>query len=408
MRQMKLMGPLLVCTFLLQACGDEPYAATDQGSGEDHFILESFGKRSLRATLREDGHEVFIEALYRPYRGIKPDVDPYCVRVVDKETDVFLFKHNNMCPAGWDKYRGTKEGVADLDDVKRRNAMMQRLYAALKSADTPPKRGKAKEESEFLLLDTLERIGAADPGNYDASKRVLPSPSLQIALDGANAQGEVFLEEEAGAESDPTGPNDEAAPGVTPIDDADDDVLDEENADEPLYEQPSASSARAAQRGTFSLFSKGSEGIPRTSPTQYVRVPGRECRQRLWLFSQPTKSMLKWGWNTRKHHSATIIHVECRAEGSNDPFVLEAKTVTANHGAAAGRGNMREYAFCWNFPVTVGYYIWKGECEGRWGTHHLCNDDTAYQVYNAFGEWNGGRRCLGKRRDHRPWCDKPW
>ena len=68
---------------------------------------------------------------------------------------------------------------------------------------------------------------------------------------------------------------------------------------------------------------------------------------------------------------------------------------------------MRVYASC-DFPVTKGYYAWLGECEGSWLTHHLCNDDTAYQIWHAYGNWSKGRRCLGKRRDHRPWCGIPW
>ena len=137
-------------------------------------------------------------------------------------------------------------------------------------------------------------------------------------------------------------------------------------------------------------------------------MPGYEFKQTLELWSQPTKSMLIFGWNTRKHHTGSKSYVYFRRLHSKDEWKQLDVIDTGNHGAFPNEENMQHYATCTDTPTTQGWFAYGGECEGGWAIEHLCNDDTAYQIYHAYGNWNGGKHCLGKRRFYRPWCGKPW
>ncbi|RYF49904.1 MAG: hypothetical protein EOO38_06885 [Cytophagaceae bacterium] len=140
--------------------------------------------------------------------------------------------------------------------------------------------------------------------------------------------------------------------------------------------------------------------------------PSREYRQQLEIWAQPFSFA---GITSGSEHSAVYALVQWRPIDSEQPWQYLREWHTHNHGARAGEGLMRLKRTCLldSMPVTKGYYIINGECDGSWLQDHVCNDDTAYQIRSAYGIWTdindlGEGICRGRRRFNPPNCSVPW
>jgi hypothetical protein len=155
--------------------------------------------------------------------------------------------------------------------------------------------------------------------------------------------------------------------------------------------------------------------VPEWMPFQYEPQErhydaNKEFRQEIELFEKPVQQYIFFGADTPMQHTAARIHLYSRPIDSppETPFGYETSTDTHNHGAGPRNEKMRSYTVCRGLPVTKGYYAWKGECPGRWGREHLCNDDTALQVFNAYGGYNEPAYCHNMFRGFSVVCRKPW
>ncbi|HET6343663.1 MAG TPA: hypothetical protein VFH51_01975, partial [Myxococcota bacterium] len=143
----------------------------------------------------------------------------------------------------------------------------------------------------------------------------------------------------------------------------------------------------------------GAQGVSRPRVFRAWRG-GYEYTQTLELWSQPCVE-------GRGDHSGTVAHLFKRPLGSQDPWVLDRSVTSCNHGTCPGDGDMRLYERCEPSVVTEEWHMVGGECAGWWGFEHVCNDDTALQINNAFGR-HSDDRCQGQRRLRRPACVPQW
>lgn len=112
--------------------------------------------------------------------------------------------------------------------------------------------------------------------------------------------------------------------------------------------------------------------------------------------------------NRGAEHSASGIVVKYRGFETQYQWTSFLDRKTRNHGTQAGAMDMSLYALCDMYPHTIGFYAWKGECQGKWGLDHVCNDDTVLQLYHAAGNWSGGSHCPITHRKLAPYCDALW
>lgn len=145
-----------------------------------------------------------------------------------------------------------------------------------------------------------------------------------------------------------------------------------------------------------------------SSPREFVVRPDLEFRQELELFSKNTRRYLLLGEMTDMDHSAAHILVYARKASSQQAWYKFAETWTQNHGTPPTDPEMHVYATCRDLPITSGFFAWKGEYPGVWGGDHICNDDTRYQLWHAYGMWSEEVFCNRPFQSTRPTCDKPW
>jgi hypothetical protein len=164
---------------------------------------------------------------------------------------------------------------------------------------------------------------------------------------------------------------------------------------------PLAGQARAAESSWAHPLNSlgGAQGVSRARVFRAWRG-GREYTQTLELWSQPCVE-------GRGDHSGTVAHLLTRRLGSQDPWTLDRSVTSCNHGTCPGDGDMRQYDRCEPAVVTEEWHMVGGECAGWWGFEHVCNDDTALQINNAFGRYSDDR-CQGQRRLRRPACAAQW
>lgn len=146
----------------------------------------------------------------------------------------------------------------------------------------------------------------------------------------------------------------------------------------------------------------------RASPQERVEHPSMEFRQVVELYSKKVRQYVLLGGQTDIDHSATHITICARPRGSTEAWSPFAEAWTRNHGTPAADASMEHYATCDDLPITRGHFAWKGECPGLWGQDHLCNDDTRYQLWHAYGMWSDTAYCPATFQGTRPSCDKPW
>ena len=133
-----------------------------------------------------------------------------------------------------------------------------------------------------------------------------------------------------------------------------------------------------------------------------------EYRQEMELWSQNIKIFFFFGGNAKEHHTGTKTRFYLRKINSEEPWHYIGSQSYGNHGAKPDEEDMQRYTTCY-LPVTQGWIAFGGECDGLWGIGHLCNDDTAHQIWHGHGNWNNGEHhCIGKKRLYRPWCQQPW
>ena len=134
--------------------------------------------------------------------------------------------------------------------------------------------------------------------------------------------------------------------------------------------------------------------------------PGWEFRQVLHVYSMHA---FRTGWD----HSGSITFTYRRPAGSHAAWEQYRRTLTCNHGTCPELSpEMKLRYVCDPNVVLNGWYGEDGECSGDWGPYgwnhrHLCNDDLALQINNAFGRWTGDH-CANKGRGVMPACQPHW
>lgn len=148
----------------------------------------------------------------------------------------------------------------------------------------------------------------------------------------------------------------------------------------------------------------------RKSPAALVKAPGFEFHQIIELYARPIKEYFIAGKETTMDHTATRTVVRRRPSGSPEgtPWTVVGDYDAPNHGAGPNARGMGLYATCHELPITQGYYAWKGECPGDWFHDHFCNDDTAYQLWHAYGNWSDEPACPRAGRVYRIFCRQMW
>lgn len=148
----------------------------------------------------------------------------------------------------------------------------------------------------------------------------------------------------------------------------------------------------------------------RKSPGELIKDPAYEFQQTIELYARPILEWFFIGDETTMDHTATRIVVRRRPIGSppETPWELANRYDAPNHGAAPCDRGMQKYTTCAEFPITQGYYAWKGECPGDWLHDHFCNDDTAYQLWHAYGNWSDEPTCPRAGRVYRIFCRQMW
>ena len=139
-----------------------------------------------------------------------------------------------------------------------------------------------------------------------------------------------------------------------------------------------------------------------------THVANWEFKHRIELWSQQYRRPID-GKRTVNHHSGSYDIVMKRRLHSNDPWQLQEGGRNCNHGACPWTEEMQQYAVCENdTPVTHEVFAAHSDCNGFWGLNHLCNDDTALQINQAYGRGLGVTSCKSTHRANRPWCGVQW
>lgn len=134
--------------------------------------------------------------------------------------------------------------------------------------------------------------------------------------------------------------------------------------------------------------------------------PGWEFRQSLHVYSMHA---FRTGWD----HSGSITFTYRRPAGSGAAWELYRRTLTCNHGTCPELDPQMKLRYICDPQVVIsGWWGEDGECSGDWGPYgwnhrHLCNDDLALQINNAFGRWTGDH-CANKGRGITPRCQPHW
>ena len=146
----------------------------------------------------------------------------------------------------------------------------------------------------------------------------------------------------------------------------------------------------------------------RSTPRERVEHEGLEFRQEVGLYAKKVHKYLFFGEVGDMDHTGAHLVVFARPRGSQEDWHKFAETWTQNHGTPPTHPSMQLYETCVDLPVTAGWFAWKGECPGKWGDDHLCNDDTRYQLWHAHGQWDDEVACANTYQAMRPTCRKPW
>lgn len=144
------------------------------------------------------------------------------------------------------------------------------------------------------------------------------------------------------------------------------------------------------------------------TPRERVQIEDLEFRQEVGLYAKKVRKYLFFGEVGDMDHTGAHLVVFARPRGSQDAWQKFAETWTQNHGTPPTHPSMELYETCVDLPVTTGWFAWKGECPGKWGDDHLCNDDTRYQLWHAHGQWDDEVACANTYQAMRPTCRKPW
>jgi hypothetical protein len=354
---------LASCIFLT-GCAGANHSAPNTGQircEQEGLCLTEETQESLQGAYRRGEREVQFDVISRPhFLGVLNRGNKFCSRIIWDGNHPFFMRDNGNCPQSWLKMPAV---IFSPDDNAAYHAMMHDLLLEAQSRQFSAKNPQVWQE---IVRDLRE---------IQSDRKIKPVPKNVVIENG-------------GAESDKINRM----------------VLSPAHGDisyPPKLQKDKRSPGTASQ----ALSSGGKTPALRSARFAHS---GLEFTQVIELHSQPTKSFLFFGWHTDSDHSATRTHVYYRGLDSNAQWVLLQTYSSGNHGAGPFEDDMRLYEICDNLPVTKEYFSVGGECEGGWAVEHLCNDDTAYQVWHAYGAWNGGNHCLRKRRLHRPGCNKPW
>lgn len=125
-----------------------------------------------------------------------------------------------------------------------------------------------------------------------------------------------------------------------------------------------------------------------------------EFQQWIWLYS---KKML----GTDFDHTATYAILFVRDKETMDPWYPYVPSIMPNFGSAPYAEKMEQYDFCYDTPITFKHYHIGRRCVGSYLLNHLCNDNTALQINDAYGVTKSNR-CQGTKRLRRPSCEVQW
>ncbi len=358
----------LICLFaacLLPACGaDDAKLQTRAGyrCEQDGLCFTSQASDLFAGAYRKGDLEIEFDVAYRPaFINTIKHGSSYCDRLLLESQHRWLFNDNSNCPRAWHEMSSNAFTTERYDAFPLYEKLVHEMKAAVDAHPIPHGLSDHWSELNDMLKIATDRRAPNFSDDVEHISSSEPSDAGRLVVYGENDA--VNIE-----------------PG---------DTLD----------------GQTSQGLSFSSSSGGGDKI---TPSYREAAPGREFRQEIELWSQKTLMFLFFGPETHDDHTGTRSHVYFRRIGSDEPWSPYDTVTAGNHGSRPGQDRMKHYTTCRDLPVTRDFFAAGGECEGGWAIEHLCNDDAAYQIWHANGNWNGGHHCLGKRRTNRPWCGNPW
>lgn len=299
-----------------------------------------------------------------------------CVRLEDATGFVVVSSGvAEACPQGFFASRAPKQDAAEQKDVaafRQRNAAVEQMLAAAREA----RQDNASDELWRHALAHLELF--VTPADVAVRPAALGEVATPRSFSSAVKQGPSVAARLTQGMASPAG-----------------------DARQAHFNAPAA--APHAFLGPIGDWVAGG-----STPRERVEHDGLEFRQEVGLYAKKVRKYLLLGEVGDMDHTGAHLVVFARPRGSQAAWHKFAETWTQNHGTPPTHPSMELYETCVDLPVTAGWFAWKGECPGKWGDDHLCNDDTRYQLWHAHGQWDDKIACANTYQAMRPTCRKPW
>lgn len=373
-------GKLSMCLIaaLLSACGQDAASRANQPDDDQRPA----GKLTVAVASAEALHLQYAQGqqrldlrLVRAAATEAGSVAP-CVRLEDATGFVVVSSGvAEACPQGFFASQASQRGAAAQKDVasfRQRNAAVKQMLAAAREA----RQDGASDELWRHALAHLELfVTPADVAVRPAALGEVPAP---LGFSAAVKRGPSLAARLTQSMASPAGDTRRAQ----------------------------SNAAAPAPHAFFGPIGDWVAG--RSTPRERVEHEGLEFRQEVGLYAKKVHKYLFFGEVGDMDHTGAHLVVFARPRGSQEDWHKFAETWTQNHGTPPTHPSMELYETCVDLPVTAGWFAWKGECPGKWGDDHLCNDDTRYQLWHAHGQWDDEVACANTYQAMRPTCRKPW
>ena len=382
---------------LLASCGYRKVDTLQFGSDtfrctEDGLCLHATGDKSLQVGFRCGAAEIRVDVLDAQTQ-LKSSPQNFAVRVIDQHLNPLMLSDNGRMPKSWDVRHQDSHFVKNYAEFCIEAPMREDLIA--KMAASLKKRGGARDiqrqeayELALQIIEDMEEVNAKlRSGTTDTTLERWKKPK-------APETGMLLLPRESPA------------------------LINFNYGMHDLHEALALASLTSVGRDDFAHRELQQQLQPNVSGqmldgdtrdmSELVHINLTEFHQTVHLWKKLAPAIMRIFPFEGAEHSATVIDLQSRSALTGYAWLSTAAVRTRNHGTEAEAATMQHYATCDMYPTTFGHYAWKGECAGRWGFHHLCNDDTALQLYHAAGNWTGGRHCPLTHRKHAPYCDAVW
>ena len=366
---------LLTLMTVPAACHDPQPIQSDPAiyrCADDGICFVDSDARSIVGGYRLGRQEVKFEALYRPPTDAQSEGNPWCYRLQDAQGVRFSTTDGPACPAQWHAMQWDASDRPPFPQAADdRLDMVMALKVGLAAATIAPSQHEARWQLLAAINSFEQGVARAEFVDRGPSDHVIALPQdMSDKTKGA-----------AGVAPDRRARNAFALPC-------------------PMEQKTGVH--RVSHVPWPKAFTWG------TSRAERIVREELEFRQEVDLYSKKVAKYVLFGPPTDMDHSAAVIRVYARPRGTTLPWTLFDEHTTTNHGTSPSHKSMVQYQACREFPITQGWFAWKGECPGQYNDDHVCNDDTAYQVWHAWGNWHAVSHCNDTQRLYRVSCEQPW